>query len=117
MRIIDWSSDVCSADLFFFQTTKSTQTMSSYAARLDIALADMIDRPTKGLDELRDEISAACLDSTTLIQDILGQRANLSEALIALAELSTGKRPEEHRSELQSPMRISYDLLSLTTNT
>src|SRR3546814_16034336 len=65
--------------------------MSSYAARLDIALADMIDRPTKGLDELLDEISAACLDSTTLIQDILGPRANLSEALIALAELSTGK--------------------------
>src|SRR3546814_17620535 len=51
----------------------------------------MIDRPTKGLDELLDEISAACLDSTTLIQDILGPRANLSEALIALAELSTGK--------------------------
>src|SRR3546814_21092412 len=45
--------------LFFFQTTKSTQTMSSYAARLDIALADMIDRPTKGLDELLEEISAA----------------------------------------------------------
>src|SRR3546814_15953062 len=44
--------------LFFFQTTKPTQTMSSYAARLDIALADMIDRPTKGLDELLDELSA-----------------------------------------------------------
>jgi hypothetical protein len=79
--------------LFFFQTTKSTQTMSSYAARLDIALVDMIDRPTKGLDELLDEISASCLDSTTLIQDILGPRSNLSDALIALAELSTGKLP------------------------
>lgn len=77
--------------LFFFQTTKSTQTMSSYAARLDIAMTDMIDRPTKGLDELLDEISAACLDATTLIQDILGPRANLSDALLALAELSAGK--------------------------
>src|SRR3546814_9331754 len=92
MRISDWSSDVCSSDLaareqdidklrflFFFQTTKSTQTMSSYAARLDIALADMIDRPTKGLDELLDEISAACLDSTTLIQDIQTGRATSRE--------------------------------------
>jgi hypothetical protein len=53
----------------------------------------MIDRPTKGLDELLDEIAAACLDSTSLIQDVLGPRANLSDALIALAELSTGKLP------------------------
>src|SRR3546814_15705469 len=83
--------------------------MSSYAARLDIALADMIDRPTKGLDELLDEISAACLDSTTLIQDILGPRANLSEALIALAELSTGKlqmaaKPDPVLEKLNRPL-------------
>lgn len=77
--------------LFFFQTSKVTQSLSSYAGRLDIALTDMIDRPMNGTSELLDEISAACLDSTTLIQDILGSRASLSDALIALADLSAGK--------------------------
>ena len=77
--------------MFFFQTSKVTQSMSSYAGRLDIALTDMIERPLDGTAGLLDEISAACLDSTTLIQDLLGPRAGLSEALIALADLSTGK--------------------------
>lgn len=76
---------------FFFQTTKVTQSLSSYAARLDIALNDMIERPMHGTAALLDEIAASCLDSTTLIQDLLGSRAGLSEALIALADLSAGK--------------------------
>lgn len=77
--------------LFFFQTSKVTQTMSSYAGRLDAYLTDMIERPMNGLAPLLDECAASCLDSTTLIQDLLGHRAGLSEALIALADLSAGK--------------------------
>lgn len=77
--------------MFFFQTTKVTQSLSSYAARLDIALNDMIERPMHGTAMLLDEIAASCLDSTTLIQDLLGSRPGLSEALIALADLSAGK--------------------------
>ncbi len=77
--------------MFFFQTTKVTQSLSSYAARLDIALNDMIERPMHGTAALLDEIAASCLDSTTLIQDLLGSRPGLSEALIALADLSAGK--------------------------
>jgi hypothetical protein len=76
---------------YFFQTAKVTQTMSSYAARLDIILTDMIDRPMNGNGALLDELAAACLDSTTLIQDLLGSRPGLAEALIALADLSAGK--------------------------
>lgn len=76
---------------FFFQTSKVTQTLSSYAGRLDIYLTDMIDRPMNGLAPLLDECAGSCLDSTTLIQDLLGARNSLSDALIALADLSTGK--------------------------
>ena len=76
---------------YFFQTAKVTQTMSSYAARLDIILTDMIDRPMNGNGALLDELAAACLDSPTLIQDLLGSRPGLAEALIALADLSAGK--------------------------
>lgn len=77
--------------MFFFQTTKVTQSLNSYAARLDLALNDMIERPMHGTAPLLDEIAASCLDSTTLIQDLLGSRPGLSEALIALADLSAGK--------------------------
>ncbi len=79
--------------LFFFQASKVTQSMTSYAARLDVALNDMISRPMEGTAALLDEFAASCLDSTTLIQDLLGPKANLSEALIALADLSAGKLP------------------------
>ena len=77
--------------MFFFQATKVTQSLSSTAARLDIALNDMIERPMHGTAVLLDEIAASCIDSATLIQDLLGSRAGLSEALIALADLSAGK--------------------------
>jgi len=77
--------------IFFFQSSKVTQTLSSYAGRLDIFLTDMIDRPMNGLAPLLDESAASCLDSTTLIQDVLGARNSLSDALIALADLSAGK--------------------------
>jgi hypothetical protein len=77
--------------MFFFQTTKVTQSLNSYAARLDLALNDMIERPMHGTAVLLDEIAASCMDSTTLIQDLLGSRPGLSEALIALADLSAGK--------------------------
>lgn len=76
---------------FFFQSAKVTQTLSSYAGRLDLYLTDMVERPMNGLSPLLDEAAASCLDSTTLIQDLLGHRPGLSEALIALADLSAGK--------------------------
>ncbi|HEX6959841.1 MAG TPA: hypothetical protein VF194_17790 [Ferrovibrio sp.] len=77
--------------LFFFQMTKVTQSMSSYAGRLDIALTDMVERSNPGTAPLLDEVAGSCLDSTTLIQDLLGPRSNLSDALIALADLASGK--------------------------
>jgi len=77
--------------MFFFQSTKVTQTLSSYAGRLDLYLTDMIERPMNGLSPILDECSASCLDAATLVQDLLGPRANLSDALIALADLSAGK--------------------------
>lgn len=79
--------------MFFFQAAKVTQSMSNYAARLDVALNDMIARPMESTAPLLDEFAAACLDSTTLIQDMIGPKSNLSEALIALADLSAGRLP------------------------
>lgn len=74
-----------------FQVSKHLIQMSSYAAKLDFALKIMAQRVHAENDVLLDELAASCLDSSTLVQDLLGHRANLAEALVALAELSTGK--------------------------
>lgn len=81
------------ADVRFFvlfQTAKQLMQMPSYGAKMDFALTNLIERPTDRTAGLLDEIAASCLDSATLVQDLLGHRANLADALIALAELSSG---------------------------
>jgi len=74
-----------------FQVAKQLIQMNSGAAKLDFAMKIMESRVHPENDILLDEIAASCLDSSTLVQDLLGHRANLSDALIALAELSSGK--------------------------
>src|SRR3546814_8177642 len=96
MRISDWSSDVCSSDLLFL------------AAQVVVPVA----RPAGHL---------AAVD----LDDPRGQRAQ--EAAVmgdeheragpaleeALEPVDRGDRSEEHTSELQSLMRISYAVFCL----
>ncbi len=74
----------------FFQLAKHLMQMNSYAAKLDFALKLMAQRQHAENDALLDELAASCLDSSQLIQDVLGHRPGLAEALTALAELSSG---------------------------
>ena len=74
-----------------FQISKQTMQMPSQGAKLDFALRTLEEHQNHAFDGLLDEIAASCMDSGTLVQDLLGHRANLSDALTALAELSTGK--------------------------
>lgn len=74
-----------------FQTAKHTIQMNSSAAKLDFVLKIMAGRTHPENDQLLDELAASCLDGTTLVQDLLGHRSNLADALTALAELSIGK--------------------------
>lgn len=76
--------------LVFFQTAKSTVQMQSYAGKLDFALKGFEGAPSEVVAGMLDELAASCLDSSTLIQDLLGPRSSLSDALIALAELANG---------------------------
>src|SRR3546814_8770244 len=104
MRISDWSSDVCSSDL----------------AR-DLYLTPVMNelRPLLGL--LFDDISITFDERTLLPQTILrrGQEEDVErlsggmrERLSVLTRLAFG-RSEEHTSELQSLMRISYAVFCL----
>src|SRR3546814_7172896 len=95
MRISDWSSDVCSSDLWM--TADVNQTLgglSNSALRLNMLWQDS-DVPG------RDHVS--------------NQRLGLAASL-GLG-LETATRSEEHTSELQSLMRISYAVFCLKKKT
>src|SRR3546814_5379539 len=95
MRISDWSSDVCSSDLgtnivkLFVHTTQQEQ---------DERLAARLSTPWKrwktGTEDYRN-------------------RARREDYLAAMDDMFRLTRSEEHTSELQSLMRISYAVFCL----
>src|SRR3546814_7743679 len=103
MRISDWSSDVCSSDL----------TMGIVQHRIGV-----VDAQLAGGDRLNIRVEAAVLI-------VEGRRLGLGAPCLALlhvlqiddavlyAAVRTEDRSEEHTSELQSLMRISYAVFSL----
>src|SRR3546814_9687391 len=93
MRISDWSSDVCSSDL-----REVRRRQQRVAAVLRIALGM---RAPSGDDD--GEIAAAGAGAR---QRTVGQRRFIGAG-----------RSEEHTSELQSLMRISYALFCLKKTT
>src|SRR3546814_10085466 len=110
MRISDWSSDVCSSDL----------ERDAGKAHRDLRIADAADQ----------EAGAAGIVVGARHADLVGQRRDFVEEgrqfdrLRAIVERrhkfdrfadvrKIGSRSEEHTSELQSLMRISYAVFCL----
>src|SRR3546814_1270973 len=103
MRISDWSSDVCSSDLRRFPLVHALG-----AALIDGALAvahdDMVVRDAHRLDQLGagDRRRAGAVDDAADILEVApGQVSRIDP------------RSEEHTSELQSLMRLSYVVFCL----
>src|SRR3546814_4912277 len=95
MRISDWSSDVCSSDL--------------------ILIAGEGDMYTAGND-VSDFASAGASDGPRNVDRFLRAIAACSLPLVAAVQgraVGVGTRSEEHTSELQSLMRISYAVFCL----
>src|SRR3546814_8654263 len=97
MRISDWSSDVCSSDL-------RADVVSPAGARGLMQLmpgtaAQIARRKGEPLGSLNDP------------------RTNIEYGQYYLEELRDFSRSEEHTSELQSLMRISYDVFCLKKKT
>src|SRR3546814_4383400 len=120
MRISDWSSDVCSSDLLIFDLKRA-------GTRLDHLLGEEIGRLriTEAGVDVGDDRNNMGLVILGLVQQLPFLRAvagraggvDLAEdhaqlARIGLAEEGV-KRSEEHTSELQSLMRISYAVFCL----
>src|SRR3546814_1695349 len=103
MRISDWSSDVCSSDLFPEEVIVA---LLAWSLRYVTVFADDILAARCELDRLearRDRLSAA--DSGLPNADRRQRRRTRLKAYFG--------RSEEHTSELQSLMRISYAFFCL----
>src|SRR3546814_1945593 len=136
MRISDWSSDVCSSDLF---DDLDACIVAVYDRLVEQLGAELVTAVTAADDDPRSQVRASldCIvrfvdddrrRGQVLYVEALGneslnrRRVQTGHALVSLVERAGterhGKvrkgRSEEHTSELQSLMRISYAVFCLT---
>src|SRR3546814_10385533 len=111
MRISDWSSDVCSSDLYAAMATSSS--MARPAAATSLVPMAALAEPVQALrDTWSTSAPEAAPDNGFVTTSILiywlmmtgWARATLRQG---------GSRSEEHTSELQSIMRSSYAVFCL----
>src|SRR3546814_6825793 len=113
-RFFDWSSDVCSADL-----TELDPHLSYAKVAEGCRLKGVTVKTQAALTEALQTACKAQADGvTTFIEVILNQelgepfRRDAMKKPVAVAGIDP-KRSEEHTSELQSLMRISYAVFCL----
>src|SRR3546814_5301488 len=99
MRISDWSSDVCSSDLYL---------QPNGIVVLEVTAPDKTDRRKRGKNDTIDAENAAHAAFAGIRTVTPKTRDGLVESLRVLKV-----RSEEHTSELQSLMRISYAVFCL----
>src|SRR3546814_10344157 len=103
MRISDWSSDVCSSDLAIAIDREHA---------LDIGAVDLDE-----IDGERLEIGKRCRAGAEIVQaDPVSVASKLLQHGFGMREI-VDPRSEEHTSELQSLMRISYAVFCLKNKT
>src|SRR3546814_7086478 len=116
MRISDWSSDVCSSDLL------PVRGAGGFIARDDAILAGDVDLAKNPADRVGDRPTTVRIDVED--RDLHSRRRERLGARAAEARRPAGdhcrnfvvelhRRSEEHTSELQSLMRISYAVFCL----
>src|SRR3546814_8730100 len=103
MRISDWSSDVCSSDLFTFITVSLLTPNKATSC-----LLHAFSRVFSGIKSIRLQIGGDGSERQNL-QD-LARKLNIDTQVEFLGMLS---RSEEHTPEIQSLMRISYAVFCL----
>src|SRR3546814_1919665 len=107
MRISDWSSDVCSSDL-------AAGDIVAIAGLADATVADTICAPEFAAPLEAQPIDPPTLAMTFSVNDspLAGQEGDKVTSRMIRDRLLR-ERSEEHTSELQSLMRISYAVFCL----
>src|SRR3546814_10377947 len=112
MRISDWSSDVCSSDLGFYDGAKSflAPTGDRFLCFVRHGVGAFANPPI-----LQISFHSASRTGCTERRDMRSSMdsASFGSALTAASVTGFGMRSEEHTSELQSLMRISYAVFCL----
>src|SRR3546814_4292839 len=113
MRISDWSSDVCSSDL---------ARRFGEEEGLQLVVGDVADAEQAGIFQVDDEARARVglrrhvdlqRHFVQIVADAVGGDVELDVNLRRFLPLIDRGRSEEHTSELQSLMRISYAVFCL----
>src|SRR3546814_8930277 len=102
MRISDWSSDVCSSDLEVWLKFENLQFTAAYKERGALNALLLLDEKAKA----RGVIAASAGNHAQGLA-YHGKRLGVPVTIVM--------RSEEHTSELQSLMRISYAVFCLKT--
>src|SRR3546814_2133780 len=121
MRISDWSSDVCSSDLpivvrqnwldaYDYTTDKGAAVLNDYA-RVNDPFARI------GKESVTVQITSVVRASDTSFNVRWTERRYVNGAAAGLERWTAVVRSEEHTSELQSLMRISYAVFCLKKKT
>src|SRR3546814_4990584 len=120
MRISDWSSDVCSSDLApgIWHVQADMGIDQEAAERIVIAgaedfLAGAVHGPIDTPFAVQLIVDAA-LNRRSLRIDLVPVKERAETVIADLEQIDALMRSEEHTSELQSLMRISYAVLCLT---
>src|SRR3546814_9960553 len=111
MRISDWSSDVCSSDLM--ETSGVTTSVPPALRQLTVAVMSQPGRAAAGALTLISTRPALTSSDTWKAPAAAADPSAVS----TFRSYRPGARSEEHTSELQSIMRISYAVFCLKTQT
>src|SRR3546814_1428995 len=129
MRISDWSSDVCSSDLLCDQggrrwlaplydlvpTIYLPESLVERTPAMRIGQAARIDRI--GVDDWADFAEAAGYRKAYVLERVQSLAGKVLACLPVAGDGILEQRSEEHTSELQSLMRISYAVFCLKKTT
>src|SRR3546814_7615858 len=107
MRIIDWSSDVCSSDLSLGLFQHAIEVMQHQQPRRLVGVEG----------GLQVDLGACAGLPEAVHHQLTGGAGAGGEEGQAVAARGHRKRSEEHTSELQSLMRISYAVFCLKKKT
>src|SRR3546814_3107516 len=122
MRISDWSSDVCSSDLAQAGAPARPAREAAAAGAASTSVGPLLPRlrvspgdftpARRGLQQLLDRVLRS---SGWRLGDVIGDggAAPPDRTVGARRRIAEGLRSEEHTSELQSLMRISYAVFCL----
>src|SRR3546814_2914011 len=108
MRMSDWSSDVCSSDLVKVATEALDQLQPTAASHSRVMVLEVMGRDAGHITIAAGIAGGA---DAILIPELPYSIAGIATKIEQLKQ--TG-RSEEHTSELQSLMRISYAVFCLT---